>query len=221
MNDTESAMEEDERDFSSSHFPTIRFSSENIKEAEELLPHMTVAALQKLKKLLEIKADAVRRDLNYLQSNEHQLSRINKTLEKQRQRWRRRKERTAGRLELLRNNLCKIPGFNCQLFLMRGKETMKDTLRDQWLVKGEMLDNMEDLVAEGIEEDDELYNALAKNEAEWRKLMGEYSYEEEQLVSAERRLNDLDIQNRNYEELVERLEHTLKDDKTGTERYNF
>ena len=72
------------------------------------------------------------------------------TLEEELAKFVEKKKRIAETLTRMRDNLCKVQGFNCKTFELRGEAVVRDTVRDQWLVKGEMLETMEELIREGI-----------------------------------------------------------------------
>ena len=184
-------------------------SDENLREAEDLLPKMNFSALKKLKGLLRDKADSVKRDLAILTRHEQKLLKVSGTLEEELAKFMEKKKRIAETLTRMRDNLCKIPGFNCKTFELRGEAVVRDTVRDQWLAKGEMLETMEELIQKGTKEDKEISNDLAVNEEEWRRLFREYLQVEERLVSGQRRLEDLRGQSKNYADLVKRLESKL------------
>ncbi|OQV23409.1 hypothetical protein BV898_02531 [Hypsibius exemplaris] len=164
-----------------------KFSTESVREAEELLPKMNIVALEKLKGFLRTKADSVGRDLKILTRKEEKLLQGQQTLEAELAKFVGRKKRISEALTRMRENLCKIPGFNCKTFELRGQAVVRDVVRDQWLMKGEMLETMEGLIRSGIREDSELAEDLAANEAEWRALMAEYCYTEELLVADRRK----------------------------------
>lgn len=201
--------------------PGLKISQENIQEAEQLLSRMNAHSLLKLKRLLRTKGHAIKKDIDLLEHNENTLVDLAVRLQEEKDNLERDKQKLSDTLAMMRDNLCKVADFNCKLFELRGEAVIDDSVKDQWTEKSEMLQKMEDLVRKGIEEDLKISKQFEESEKEWKKMMLDYMDYEEQIVTAHSRLEDLKVQTKNYEDLVEKQQSQLdelssKPDADGT-----
>ena len=173
--------------------PSVRISQESLKEAESLLNQMSSNALLTLKRLLRAKAKAVENDLDLLQQNEKTLLELSDKLQKEKKNLEGDKQKASDVLASMRDNLCKVSDFNQKTFALKGQAVIADAVKDQWSEKAEMLERMEQMIQQGIEEDNRVSKQIENSEKQWQQLMLDYMTCEKQIVSSKSRLEDLEV----------------------------